>query len=330
MNFFVNFTLKHILYLLFISMQVIYTPYIFTESNNTVPVIFINWGNPDFLKHSLWQAKQFNKRVILLGDPSTKHYTDLNIEWRNIEDYSKSSNYFASLYVHMSPHTYEFELRCFQRWFVLEEFMKVNNIPVAFYCDSDVMLYCNISREYEDNFKGYDVSLVSEPWYLKDWDKNGYKGALVSYWNIKGISSFTTYLKRYYSSKKRIAEALNKYNKAKGDLRTCHFDDFPLTMNFVKDERTNIKIGMINKIINDALFDYAIWAPLHQEEDGTNVSFNTKKYSDVCYPKDIQWINNLPHCYSPTLEKNLRFKSLHLQGKGCKSSIADYKIKNNA
>jgi hypothetical protein len=327
MNFFINRKIKHIMYLLLMCIEVFHMPFIFAKSSDTIPIIFVHWGNPDFLKHSLWQAKQFNKRVILLGDTSTRHYKNSDIEWHNIADYSKSSKYFATLYVHISLVPYQSELKCFQRWFALEEFMRINNIPVAFHAESDIMLYCDISKECE-NFKGYDASLVSELWWVKDLDKNGYKGGMVSYWNAKAIKSFTDYLISYYSNKEKIVAALKNYKK--DNIRTHYQDDEPLMRYFANDNKATIKIGEINKIINNALFDFMIWFDQNQETKGSIVRFTMKKYPNSSFKiKDIQWKKGLPYCYSPTLKKYLRFKSLHFQG-FYKRFMGNYRVKKNA
>jgi hypothetical protein len=316
MNFFSNLTLTRTLYLLLISLEVAYVPYTFTKSKDTIPVIFIHWGNADFIKHSLWQAKQFNKRVILLADPSTQHYENLGIEWHNIDDYSKSSKYFASIYVHISSAPYEFEIKCFQRWFALEEFMRINNIPIAFHAESDVMLYCDISKEYANNFKKHDASLIYE---------GPYRGGMVSYWNAKGIKSLTDYFINYYNNKNIIEEALKNYKK--DDPGTHYQDDSPLMAYFARANKTTIEIGEINKIINSAIFDFTVWAERHEEEDGSSVYFTTKIETNSSFKiKDIHWINNLPSCYSPTLKKHIRFKSLHFQGSH-KNFMGNYRVK---
>jgi hypothetical protein len=48
MNSFSNPKLKHILYLLLISIETVYTTSIFTKSSNTIPVIFVHWVTPIF------------------------------------------------------------------------------------------------------------------------------------------------------------------------------------------------------------------------------------------------------------------------------------------
>jgi hypothetical protein len=153
--------------------------------------------------------------------------------------------------------------------------MRINKSPAALHAESDVMLYCDVSKEYANNFKQYDASLVSA--------RQVYKGGMVSYWNAKGIKSFTDYLINYYSNKEKIAAALKNYKK--DDPNTYRQDDDPLMNFFAKDNKTTIKIGDINKIINDALFDFMIWFGFNQETNGSRVYFTIKKYNNSSFKR---------------------------------------------
>lgn len=112
-----------------------------------IPVIFVNYGNPFYLKYSISQAiSLFPKNsVILLGDKTNFGYKGLRHEM--IEDYWSTAKEFSKYYEHFNTNPYPFELFCFQRWFVLNDYLKKNNIDRAIYIDSDAILYKNLSDE---------------------------------------------------------------------------------------------------------------------------------------------------------------------------------------
>lgn len=292
----------------------------------TIPVIFIHTGDSAYLEHTLWQAREYNEQVILLGDTSNNHYSHLKIEHYCSASYSQAANYFASIYKHISPMPYNFELTCFQRWFILEEFMQSKSIPVVFHCDTDAMLYCNITQEYE-YFKNYDLALV----FIKRYHFiNNYQGGMFSFWNLKSITSFCNYIRSVYENKEKINALLKNYSAQQPS--TYYHDDYPVTMDFVMNSTADLKITSINKILNEALFDNLMWLDYHMEEDSKKIEFLMKDivlqncvYSKI---KDIIWINNQPYCYSRSLKKYLRFKALHFQD-ACKVLIKQFRRQKN-
>lgn len=282
-----------------------------------IPIIIIHSNDADYLVDVLWQAKQYNERVILLGDDKNKHRCT-DVEYYPMSDYNKSSSYFATIYKHMTGLPYEFELSCFARWFILEEFMRLNNIPIAFYCDSDVMLYCNITEEYIANFSQHRMSVMQV----------GYSGGLVSYWDQASIDGLTSFLRNFYEDPK-IAWYENEFK----NNRLWIHDDTPMLTDFVANNRTNLKIGNLGQMINNSTFDPCVWYDVHIEPYWPGPSWVNKKYRmrDVPIPgyssqplKDIVWEQNLPYCYNIDLNVLVRLKSLHFQG-ATKRVIKDYK-----
>ena len=134
----------------------------------------------------MWQAKEFNDRVILIGD--TSNQVQKNCEHYIIDDYSRGSCDFAKIYQHKSTNPYEYELFCYQRWFVLKEFMETNDLNRVFYCDSDVMLYCNV----EEEFKNYSP----ENFLIGYWGAAG--SGHSSYFSLTQIQNFCNYMTFFY------------------------------------------------------------------------------------------------------------------------------------
>lgn len=113
----------------------------------SIPIIYIHKGHGDYLEYSLLQARRTNphSRLILLGDAHKNRFAFA--EHYNLSGCWRAAAKFESIYRHLSLNSHEFELFCIQRWFILEEFLTASNLGQAYYQDSDVMLYADISEE---------------------------------------------------------------------------------------------------------------------------------------------------------------------------------------
>ena len=91
---------------------------------NKVPVIFIHKGSEDgYLEYAIRQAKKNDNEVYLLGGEETKKYEPLLDEFHMIDEYTLTSDAFTKVYEPLST-LGPFETFCFQRWFILYDFMK--------------------------------------------------------------------------------------------------------------------------------------------------------------------------------------------------------------
>ena len=118
---------------------------------NCYPIIVLHRGANDYLRVCLSQAKfsNPNSRVILLGDESNVNIAkEAGVEHYLINDYFKQAQEFQKIYRHYSTNPYDFELFCFQWWFVIGEFIEKNNIDKFLHIDSDVLLYADFSQEH--------------------------------------------------------------------------------------------------------------------------------------------------------------------------------------
>ena len=256
-----------------------------TAWSNTTPVFFIHRGNPDYLKHSLWQAKQYNERVILLGDRTNAHYKSEGVEHYSIDDYFEEAKTFGKIYQHKSSNPYKYELFCFQRWFVLKAFIAQHKIPLSFYADSDIMLYCDVNLE-ANHYQNQDISLISF-----DSCSSGHS----SFFTQTGINtvcqSFTDFYKKFNVYK-------HQYN---------HISDMDL-LKRATDEFGSI--GKLNVIKKEGVFD-----------GNMRISHGFQMKDKI---KNILWIDQQPYGYNKELNQWVRFNSLHFQGNN-KPKMASYR-----
>jgi len=114
-----------------------------------VTIFYVHRGNPFYLKYSLAQTRERfpHAQIVLLGDESNRNLVRF-VEYHPLEGYSLAARDFAGQYVHLSPNLVEFELFCIQRWFFVEEFVRLHGVegPLV-YLDSDVLVYENVFEE---------------------------------------------------------------------------------------------------------------------------------------------------------------------------------------
>jgi len=255
-------------------------------------IIFIHKGNPSFLRYSLRQAKIFNPKAIihLIGDESNNTYD--YTEHHNIQDHDKDAIDFKRYYKHFSTNTYDFELFCFQRWFILKDFLISNKIEKFFHADSDVMVYFDIEEEFK-KFKEFDFTLSA-----------GISGHC-SFWNnAYSLENFCQFIKNMYTGMDD-----ENYNKMVDHYRTLQSKCLPggvCDMTAFRLYRLNkhAKIGETTDIINKSTYD-----------DNFNVPMNGRLLYEMRYGvKKIKWINTIPYGSVVENKDKIKFNVLHCQG----------------
>jgi len=155
-----------------------------------LPVIFIHRGKQNYLKHTIKLAQEFNETVILLGDSTNRNICK---KWADISELdSLKFQDFQRLYIHLSSNNYDYELFCFERYFLLEEYMRQNHIEECIMSDSDVCTFINYSLLH---FPQYEMAAACM--YYRDPSK-WMVVPHVTYWRKERLTDFTEYLIRQY------------------------------------------------------------------------------------------------------------------------------------
>lgn len=164
-----------------------------------IPIIFIHNQNSSYLPLSLWQARKSNPEteVILIGDSGNAHFNYL-VNHVDKSQYSKRADEFAKKFVNFSTNSHEFELICLQRWFILEEFMRQNNLEKCLYLDSDILLFGNVKSEiHRFRFFGMTIAGISgHSNYIND---------------IEVLAEFCRFIEKAYETNEAIAVLEEKY-----------------------------------------------------------------------------------------------------------------------
>ncbi len=252
-----------------------------------IPIILVHTGDSFYLEPVLRQARTFNpdSHIYLISDASTIHYD--YVEHVDISEYSALADKFKEVYVHMSINPYHYELFCFQRWFVILDFVKKHNI-VHFLCiDSDVMLYCNVEDTFQ-KWLGYDMvtCLTVGPQY--------------TLFHKESLEKFCSYILSHYTEENQFSE-VKEWHKHRG------ISDMTFFLYYSK--LPSVSIFDSATIVDKSCFDCSLKIPQGFEMQGRL--------------KKIYWIHGLPYCKLLKTNELVRLNAFHLQG-GVKHRLNRY------
>ena len=145
---------------------------ILTAANSvdrSIPVVYVSFGElPLYLRLNIELAARKND-VIVLSDvenverfhwpsngissnnasSSSSRQQPHNILFESLIPFTNSAKRFAPLYRHLSKdhsdNRIKHELRCFQRWFILQDYMQRRNISRAYFSDGDSSVFTNVT-----------------------------------------------------------------------------------------------------------------------------------------------------------------------------------------
>ena len=262
-----------------------------------IPVILIHKGYQDYLGCAINQALK-NNQVRLIGD-TTPPISHKNFKFENLNDYCLECDEFRSIYEHLNTTPVEYEIFCYQRWFVLKNYMLSNNLDKIFYIDSDVLLFADMTTEWK-KFNQYEMTLLHRT------------AAISSFITLKGVTDFCNFLMSTYKDKssynyKKIASHY-KVRKECGlaggvcDMTLLEF------FHYCSDCGGGPgKVGEMMQIINDSTYDH-------------NINVPDQGFAFINGRKDFKLKEGIPYVYNERLGKEIKFNSLHFQG-GAKSGI---------
>jgi hypothetical protein len=253
------------------------------------PIVFIHSTDSAYLKYVLAQARASNPEapIYLLGDEANNAYTF--VEHRPFMHYSEGARQFRALYKHFSTNSAPYELFCFQRWFILRDFLSEYGFQRCVYLDSDILLYAHVATD-ATKFANYDFTLTENI------------NACTFFLNRKqALDGFCRFLVDLYSGKEPYF-----YDRMLAHYATRLKHGLPggvcdMTAFQLYHEAHFGAIGDASQIIDDSLYDPAITTPAPGFEMENGV-------------KKISWKNELPHGKHVATGKEITFNSLHLQG----------------
>ena len=259
------------------------------STGRPLPIVFIHRSNSEHLQYSLAQAKHSNpdSTVFLLGDASNNVYDF--VDHRDLRDYFGTAAELGKIYAHYSTHGVDFELICFQRWFILRDFLVAQGLDRCLYLDSDVMLYGDVTTDAR-KFDEFDFTLC--------WDNVG----CVFFLNrLQGLHDFCQFVMDIYSKKERY-----QYDRMVSHfaVRTKH--GLPggacdmLAFQFFRESNFG-QVGEASRVIDGSVYDPNINMP----NPGFAMDDGVKK---------IVWQDRQPYGTYLRTGEQVRFNSLHFNG----------------
>ena len=246
----------------------------------SLPIIFIHSGNASYLWFAIRQARIFNpdSEIILIGDTSNQRFLFVT---RHVtaNDYYDGAEKFACVYQHMSVNKLEFERFCFQRWFVLRDWMESENLDKCFLMDSDVMLYCKVAEESR-HFRRHDMTL-----------SHTQTPGNVFINNRQALNTLCDFLMSMYTDPDHHERLCQQYQE------TGIISDMTALVDFSNAQL--IDIGDTRRVINGTTWD-----------DNVNCSSGFEFENGI---KKFAWQSDVPFATSESGER-IKFNSIHFQG----------------
>jgi hypothetical protein len=109
-------------------------------------IVFFHCGKlPSYLLSAMESARVFNpKTPIFLVTDQDKDIPSLGVEAVSLQDASHPDlPRFRSIYRHIASTNEEYERRCFERWFHIEQLIKDRHLRRVAYLDSDCLLFAH-------------------------------------------------------------------------------------------------------------------------------------------------------------------------------------------
>lgn len=246
-------------------------------------VVIIHDGDQDYLKTALARARAAGNIVAHLG------FDRMSDGWPR----------FEAAYRHMSTHPHIFELRCFQRFFVMQQFMQDHGLDSFFHVDSDVLLFEDLHGFEAEHLKAKGVPCglhmpLAQPGFRYSF------GPQTSYWTRGAVDEFCDYL--VVSFENMLPAMTDKWawhcqTGAPGGI--C---DMALLHLWARDRSD---IANFAAPIGGAVFDLNINGAENLVKDEYETRFGRKH---------IVFRDGQPWCRNLKTGEWVRFRSLHFQG----------------
>jgi hypothetical protein len=258
----------------------------------SVTILMVHRGDSFYLEPVLRQLRLFNpeSRICLISDAATNHYPF--VEHHDIGLYAEGMEAFAEVYVHMSSNPYGYELFCFQRWFVVRDFVRKHEGEHFLCLDSDVLMYCGVDEVFRQ-FMGFDFTVChgTAPCY--------------ALFNRGSIERFCGYMYGLYTERETL-DALDVLYRKIPEGGICDMTVFGWYQRDVSGH-----VAELTEVRELACFD---------EHIGVAGGFEMDRGR-----KRIYWVRGLPYGRIVGTDVLVRFLGLHLQG-GAKHVMYRYLV----
>jgi len=130
-------------------------------SKNNIPIVVVHRGYKPYVKYSVNLSSKKNF-VYVIGSKDLKFLEEnnLNVRYVNIDDFAlkKEIIEFKNQFINYSTYEDNFAWYCFERIFIIEEFLNEKKIPKVFHIDSDNAVFVDINSINFKKDTAYHIS----------------------------------------------------------------------------------------------------------------------------------------------------------------------------
>lgn len=158
-------------------------------------IFVIHKGNHEYFKACISSIKNSNPdaHIVLFGDE--RNADIVGVEHIDYDDAKKNMILKFDEYVHLSPNSEEYERICLDRFFVIYDYMKKNQIDIGFHMDSDVLLNVKLEDKYYNGKFNYCRNCG---------------GTMI--FTLAQIEKFCLLIKEWYTSSQKLQQLKDLYN----------------------------------------------------------------------------------------------------------------------
>ncbi len=261
-------------------------------------IVFVHKGYSYYLELAVAQAKYYNPEceVILFGDNSNKRIK--NVTHYEISEYSKKAKEFDACFFNVSPNRRSYELFCFQRWFIIKEFIEKNpEYDDDFvYCDSDTLLYDKVIPDLKD--------LSPNILATEAWESPGF-----TFFKKGTLSDFCDMILWLYTTKEGLDVIKYYANKFDREQLGQGISDMTAFLYYTTVRHQNECV--------DAQQPTSSWTGDCGGEKfcyDHNINIADGFKTDIWGRKAISFVNGIPYAVIQRTHDKVRFKGLHFQG----------------
>ena len=158
-------------------------------------VFVIHKGNHEYFKSCIASIRNSNPdaHIVLFGDE--RNADICSVEHIDYETAKEEMQVRFDEYVHLSPNSEEYERICLDRFFVIYDYMKKNNVKVGFHMDSDVLLNVRLEDKYYNGKFNYCRNCG---------------GTMI--FTLEQIEKFCLLIKEWYTDPKKLQQLKDTYD----------------------------------------------------------------------------------------------------------------------
>lgn len=232
---------------------------------NKTNIVFIHKGDSWYLKYSIRQVIKSNPeaRLFLLGNEENYFYRRY-VDHLSLTDFFAEAEKFSNFYRHLSFANFEYELFCIQRWFILLEFMKSNNLENCLLVDTDVLIFEDVSK--------YLDYLPWDGFHFSQGTSNPMGFVYVS--QRVHLQKLCDFIMQLYIEKVNVLEDV--FNDWKIRNQVGGVSDITLFLLY-ESENKGCFFNFEENVINNSVFCFSLNSSLFKRNSKGNVEINWRK-----------------------------------------------------